>query len=125
MIETGKDIVVTARVAGAFVADQPGDDFARDAYFAQCQQIQRHGGTPVVFQSYGLTEQGDAELIGSYEQIGRKIGQFIAFELGPMFAPFGKIYSLETYRALLGIKGCVGAKHSSLRASCERRPGDF
>jgi dihydrodipicolinate synthase/N-acetylneuraminate lyase len=106
-------------VAGAFVADQPGDDFARDAYVAQCQQIQRHGGTPVVFQSYGLTEQGDAELIGSYEQIGRRVGSFIAFELGLMFAPFGKIYSLETYRALLGVKECVGAKHSSLSRDLE------
>ncbi len=31
-----------------------------------------------------------------------------------MFAPFGKIYSIDTFRGLLGIKACVGAKHSSL-----------
>jgi dihydrodipicolinate synthase/N-acetylneuraminate lyase len=31
-----------------------------------------------------------------------------------MFAPFGRIYDLETYAGLLGIPQCVGAKHSSL-----------
>ena len=31
-----------------------------------------------------------------------------------MFAPFGKIYSLPLYRELMGVKQCVGAKHSSL-----------
>ena len=36
-----------------------------------------------------------------------------------MFAPFGKIYSLEVYRGLLGIRQCIGAKHSSLRRELE------
>ena len=36
-----------------------------------------------------------------------------------MFAPFGKIYSLEVYRGLLGVKKCLGAKHSSLRRELE------
>jgi dihydrodipicolinate synthase/N-acetylneuraminate lyase len=31
-----------------------------------------------------------------------------------MFAPFGRIYDLETYAGLLSVKECVGAKHSSL-----------
>jgi dihydrodipicolinate synthase/N-acetylneuraminate lyase len=31
-----------------------------------------------------------------------------------MFAPFGRIYDLETYKGLLGIPNLVGAKHSSL-----------
>ena len=36
-----------------------------------------------------------------------------------MFAPFGKIYSLEAYRRLLDIRQCIGAKHSSLRREPE------
>jgi dihydrodipicolinate synthase/N-acetylneuraminate lyase len=31
-----------------------------------------------------------------------------------MFAPFGRIYDLDTYAGLLAIPECVGAKHSSL-----------
>ena len=32
-----------------------------------------------------------------------------------MFAPFGKIYSLDLYVRLMQIPNCLGAKHSSLR----------
>ena len=31
-----------------------------------------------------------------------------------MNTPFGKIYALETFRELMRLKKCVGAKHSSL-----------
>ncbi len=96
-------------VAGAFVGDRPGDRFDRDAYLRAAEQI-----TPVIFQSYVLTGQDDADLIASYQEIGRRCGRFIAFELGTMFAPFGRIYSLDAYRGLLGVPECVGAKHSSL-----------
>src|SRR5438874_10401535 len=36
-----------------------------------------------------------------------------------MFAPFGKIYPIETYGGLLGVKACLGAKHSSLSRELE------
>jgi hypothetical protein len=51
--------------------------------------------------------------------MGRHCDRFIAFELGTMFAPFGKIYSLEVYRGLLAIPACIGAKHSSLHRQPE------
>ena len=54
-----------------------------------------------------------------YADFGRQAPQFIAFELGTMFAPFGKIYDLATYEGLLGIKECLGAKHSSLSRQLE------
>jgi hypothetical protein len=57
-------------------------------------------------------------VVSAYEQLGRS-GKFIAFELGTMFAPFGKIYPLDVYRGLLGVKACIGAKHSSLRRDLE------
>jgi dihydrodipicolinate synthase/N-acetylneuraminate lyase len=108
-------------VAGAFVADRPGSGFNRDAYLRQIEPISDHGATAVIFQSYGLTEQPDGEIVSSYSELARHCGRagFIAFELGTMFAPFGKIYSLEVYRGLLGIKACIGAKHSSLSRELE------
>jgi dihydrodipicolinate synthase/N-acetylneuraminate lyase len=106
-------------VAGAFVGDNPGDRFAGDAYARAVADTVERGGTPVIFQSYGLTSQADAELIAAYEQIGRHCDGFIGFELGTMFAPFGKIYSLDAYRGLLGVKKCLGAKHSSLSRELE------
>jgi dihydrodipicolinate synthase/N-acetylneuraminate lyase len=106
-------------VAGAFVADRPGAPFDLNGYADAVEQIEKRGGTPVVFQSFGLTALPDAELIAAYEQIGRRCGGFIGFELGTMFAPFGKIYSPETYRELLGVRACLGAKHSSLSRELE------
>ena len=108
-----------AFVAGAFVGDQPGAPFDADAYLQQVENIQRHGGTPIVFQSYGLTGQPDDDILRAYERIGAATEGFIAFELGKMFAPFGAIYSLETYGGLLGVDKCLGAKHSSLSRQLE------
>lgn len=106
-------------VAGVFVPDQPGSKFNADAFASAAYTIARCGGTPVIFQNYGLTALPDAELIAAYEHIGRNCDGFIGFELGTMFAPFGKIYSLDVYRGLLGVKACIGAKHSSLRRGPE------
>jgi len=106
-------------VAGAFVADQPGDPWNPDAYRQQMDLIQSCGGTPVIFQSYGLTSQPSAEIVAAYEELARDCPRFIAFELGKMFAPFGQIYDLNTYAGLLDIPQCIGAKHSSLSRQLE------
>jgi dihydrodipicolinate synthase/N-acetylneuraminate lyase len=106
-------------VAGAFVGDRPGAAFDRDAYLRAMEPITARGGTPVVFQSFGLTGLPDAELVAAYESLGEHCDGFIGFELGTMFAPFGKIYSLDVYRGLLGVRRCLGAKHSSLRRGQE------
>lgn len=106
-------------VAGAFVGDRPGAAFDRDAYLRAMGPITQRGGTPVIFQSYGLTGLPDPELIAAYESLGEHCDGFIGFELGTMFAPFGKIYSMDAYRGLLGVRRCLGAKHSSLRRGLE------
>ncbi len=106
-------------LAGAFVGDRPGARWDRDAYLRQAESIQAHGGTPVIFQSYGLTSLDDEGVIKAYAEIGRHVDRFVAFELGTDFAPFGRIYSLDVYRGLLGIPSCVGAKHSSLHREPE------
>ncbi|HVS39261.1 MAG TPA: dihydrodipicolinate synthase family protein [Gemmataceae bacterium] len=108
-------------VAGAFVGDRPGDAFDRDAYCRHLDIIQIVGGVPVVFQSYGLTSLPDDRLIDAYADLGKQCDRFIAFELGSMFAPFGKIYSLDVYRGLLGVPQCIGTKHSSLQRDLEWR----
>jgi dihydrodipicolinate synthase/N-acetylneuraminate lyase len=105
--------------AGAFIHSQAGDAFAPDAYYRQIEQIQTFGGVPTIFQSFGLTSLPSDQLLAAYADFGRRAPQFIAFELGTMFAPFGKIYDLDTYAGLLGIKECLGAKHSSLSRQLE------
>ncbi len=108
-----------AFVAGAFVPSQPGAVWDHAACLRQIEQIQQHGGTPVIFQSYGLTSQAPDAIIATYAAIGRDCPRFIAFELGTMFAPFGKIYDLDVYAGLLDVPQCIGAKHSSLSRMLE------
>jgi dihydrodipicolinate synthase/N-acetylneuraminate lyase len=109
----------TTFFAGAFVGDRLGDAFAPDTYARQCEIIADYGGIPVIFQSFGLTALGNSELIDAYTNFGCHCDQFIAFELGTMFAPFGKIYSLDVYECLIAIKQCLGVKHSSLDRELE------
>ena len=101
-------------IAGAFVTDRPGDPWNPTAYKQQIELIQRYGGTPIIFQSYGLTNRPGDEIVAAYAELATECPRFLAFELGQMFAPFGKIYDLETYKGLLSIQACSGAKHSSL-----------
>lgn len=106
-------------VAGAFFADSPGDSWNPDAYKAAIELVQSYDGTPVIFQSYGLTNQPDDEIIKAYTLLGTYCEEFIAFELGKMFVPFGKIYTEDVYAGLLNIPQCTGAKHSSLDRELE------
>lgn len=106
-------------VAGAFLEDAPGAAFDLDSYARRMEDIEAVGGTPVIFQSYGLTQQSDDDIVAAYQQIAAHCRQFIGFELGTVFLPFGKIYSLDVYRELMGIPNCIGAKHSSLQRDLE------
>ena len=106
-------------VAGAFVVDAPGSGFDRPAYQREVAAVVERGGTPVVCQSFGLTALPAPDLIAAYDRLGQDCDGFIAFELGTMFAPFGAIYPLDVYRGLLGVRKCLGAKHSSLRREPE------
>ena len=106
-------------VAGAFVADGAGAPFDLDAYLAAADAIARRSGTPVIFPSHGLNESGDAAWIEALAQIGARLERFIGFELGAMFVPYGRIVAMDTYRSLMDIPQCVGAKHSSLSRHLE------
>ncbi|MYB10350.1 MAG: dihydrodipicolinate synthase family protein [Acidimicrobiia bacterium] len=106
-------------VAGAFVADEPGAKFDLDAYLRAADEITARGGLPVVFPSHGLNDHGDAAWLDDLGQLAGHLERFIGFELGPMFVPYGRIVSLDTYRGLLEISQCIGAKHSSLNRQLE------
>jgi dihydrodipicolinate synthase/N-acetylneuraminate lyase len=106
-------------VAGAIVADSPGTPFEFDSYARAIEEIAGCGATPVVCQSFGLTAGADTEILGRYERLAANCDRYIAFELGQMFAPFGKIYSLELYSQQMKIPQCIGAKHSSLNRELE------
>jgi len=106
-------------VAGAFLEDQPDSAFNADEYFRRMEDIETAGGSPVIFQSYGLTQQSDDDIVAAYRTLGKNCNSFVGFELATVFLPFGKIYSLDVYRELMNIPNCIGAKHSSLRRDLE------
>lgn len=106
-------------IAGAYVADRAGAAFHLDAYHTAIDEIQSHGGTPILFPSYGLTGQSSSELIASFQAIGRIAKRFYAFELGSMFLPCGKIFEPETFMEIMRIDACLGIKHSSLNRAHE------
>ncbi len=106
-------------VAGAHVVDEPGDAWDRDATARAMEPIETRGGLPVVFPCHGLTAFDGADWAGAHARLAETSDRFLAFELGPMFVPYGRIYDLDAYRALLDIPQCLGAKHSSLSRAAE------
>lgn len=105
--------------AGAFVRDAEGDEFDPGAYSRAVAEVTQAGGTPVLFPSWGLAALPEEQWVDAQVSLGHEVDRFIAFELGNMFVPYGRIYSLEAYRGLLGIPSCIGAKHSSLSRQAE------
>jgi dihydrodipicolinate synthase/N-acetylneuraminate lyase len=99
-------------VAGAFVEDLSGEVVRN--YIDLCVAIQESGGTPILFQSTQLTRLPKDKLVDAYRKVAKECDELLGFELGKMFAPFGEIYDLETFRALLAIPTLTGIKHSSL-----------
>ncbi|MGB7324904.1 MAG: dihydrodipicolinate synthase family protein [Rubripirellula sp.] len=106
-------------VGGVFVPSQEGATFDLAAYQAGIGQVVDFGGTPILFQSYGLVELAEPDLVDAYRTMGSGCDEFLFFELGTMFAPFGRIYSIEVYEQLMQIPTASGAKHSSLRRAEE------
>ncbi len=119
VLDRAEEVAGSDFVAGAFVADEPGATFDLDAYRRAAEEITERGGLPVIFPSHGLNDHGDAAWLDAHGQIASHLERFIGFELGPMFVPYGRIVSLDTYRGLLEIPQCIGAKHSSLNRELE------
>ena len=119
VLDLAASVTNGAFVAGAYVVDDPGAPFDLDRYLRAGEAITRRGGTPVIFPSHGLNELAGDEWVDAHARIAAHSDRFIGFELGAMFVPYGRIVSLEAYRALMDIPQCIGAKHSSLSRQLE------
>jgi len=102
--------------AGA--APLPGSEARYIGYIEECETIARHGGIPVIFPSAYTAGLNDPGLIRFFQEIATA-GRFLAFELGSMFNPHGRMFSAAVLRALLAMPQCLGLKHSSLNRSTE------
>lgn len=87
-----------------------------ETYEQSVKSILDAGGIPIFFQSEAFAS-GDP--IALYKKLSAPCEKALAFELGTMFAPFGRIYDLDTYKRLLDLPKIVGAKHSSLSRELE------
>jgi dihydrodipicolinate synthase/N-acetylneuraminate lyase len=104
-------------IAGAFIEGEQGEP--ADAYLRAVKQIRARGGTPILFQATALAEATEQHVLDAYGRVAQSGGPLLAFELGTMFAPFGRIYSEDFFRRLLDIEAFVGLKHSSLDRELE------
>lgn len=104
-------------VAGAFIEGEVGEPIA--LYTREVVAIQAAGGTPILFPCSTLKHLERDALVAVFREVGRAVPEFLGFELGEMFAPFGRIWDTEIFRALLEIPQLVGAKHSSLSRELE------
>ncbi len=106
-------------VAGAFIEGESGDPVR--LYLREVDAIRTAGGTPILFQCSSLGALSDDDIVDVYAGVAAEGGPMLAFELGSMFAPFGRIYPDDLFQRLLDLEPFVGAKHSSLDRTVEWR----
>jgi dihydrodipicolinate synthase/N-acetylneuraminate lyase len=99
-------------VAGAFIDGLDGDPVA--LYRREIDCIRRRGGVPILFQCTALKDSSEEDVLEVYRTVGGAGAPLLAFELGAMFAGFGRIYSTAFFERLMEIDAFVGLKHSSL-----------
>jgi dihydrodipicolinate synthase/N-acetylneuraminate lyase len=104
-------------VAGAFIEGEDGDPVR--LYRREIAAIRRAGGTPILFPCTALSAVSEARLLSAYAELSREGPPLLAFELGTMFSPFGRIFSLDLFERLLDLDAFVGLKHSSLEREAE------
>jgi len=92
----------SALVGGAFVAG------AFDV--AEARAVRDLGATPVLVPNDRLA----GDVLDCYRRVAAEVDRFVGFELSPLFHPAGRIWDLATYKEVLHLPQCVGAKHSSL-----------
>ena len=104
-------------VAGAFVDQGAGS--LLDRYRRQMDAIEAHGGTPILFPCPELRALPEPAVVDLVDRCSAGRRAVLLFELGEMFVPYGRIYSLATFEALVQLPSVVGMKHSSLNRQAE------
>jgi dihydrodipicolinate synthase/N-acetylneuraminate lyase len=118
VLEEARDVGAGKRfVAGAFIEGEPGEP--APLYRRAIDLIRGYGGTPIVFQCSALLQSEEDDVLTVYRKVGEAGGPLLAFELGSMFAPFGRIYSSGFIRRLIDVEAFTGMKHSSLDRDTE------
>lgn len=103
--------------AGALPREASGP--AGLAYARECASIMNAGGVPVIFPSALTAALDDDALLGFFIEIAAVAPRFLAFELGSMFNPHGRMFSERVLRGLMNTPQCIGLKHSSLDRKTE------
>lgn len=106
-------------IAGVHLDDQRGDALDVAAIGSAAVTVAGSGALPILFPNFGLAAADDDQVVEAHRTLGAQLDQYLAFELGPMFHPAGRLFSDEVFEAVLGIDAVVGAKHSSLRRDVE------
>lgn len=104
-------------VAGALPAAAHGP--AELAYIRECATIREAGGVPIIFPSRSTAQLDDDALLRFFREIAETVDRFLAFELGAMFNPHGRMFSEKVLCALMELASCRGLKHSSLDRAME------
>jgi dihydrodipicolinate synthase/N-acetylneuraminate lyase len=122
VLEWTREIVGSHKAAVWFAAGALPLDTnkpAAPAYLRECAAIAEAGGVPVIFPSPLTAALDDDALVRFFREIARTIEHFIAFELGAMFNPHGRMFSPKVLRSLMELAECRGLKHSSLDRAME------
>lgn len=104
-------------VAG--VLPSAGNKQSAAEYAAESASIYQAGGVPIIFPSAYTARLDDAGLTKFFAEIARAADRFLAFELGTMFNPNGRMFSETILRSLMETPQCLGLKHSSLDRATE------
>ena len=93
-----------------------GGEFVAGAFdVAEALAVRDLGGTPVLVPNDRLA----GDVVEVYRRVAADVDRFLGFELSPLFHPAGRIWDLATYKEVLHLPACVGAKHSSLSRAPE------
>src|SRR5829696_5508968 len=88
-----------------------GAGFVAGAFdVAEACAVRDLGATPVLVPNDRLA----GDVVDCYRRVAAEVDRFLGFELSPLFHPAGRIWDLATYKEVLHLPQCAGAKHSSL-----------
>lgn len=111
----------TRRILGDGVAFYAGAYAEGGDYRGALAAIEKREAIPVIVQCRSMHAMDPPAKAALYRRIAAGCARAVAFELGPMFAPHGEIWSDDAFARILDIERIVGAKHSSLDRGTELR----